>query len=259
MAIYGVDWPYGIWKTSFSVYYAKKFLEKYGKKGLIISNIKLYWNMFKNYVHFDDNNIIDILRFVNYINNEERKNPKNFYFLSNWKKEYKRMAFTKTLIIFDESGALLNKHQIKTYQSSLIQYINQTRKMNYDLIMTSVLWDENFKQLRDKVEFWYSMTAPFWYEMPLLWWIRTVSMEKREKDWTTVKTEKFIWKDIKGDRVMKERPLRTKFWWFYKPKTYKNYDDLHKNINDDITDLEILDIIKGLGLPKFILEKYQIK
>ena len=256
MAIYGVDWPYGVWKTSFSVYYAKKFKEKYKDKGLIISNIKLYWSSFEDYLHFDDNNIIDVLRFVNLINDYERTIEKNYFFLKNWKKEYKRGAFTKTLIIFDESGALLNKHQKQVYQTSLLQYVNQTRKMFYDLIMTSVLWDENFKQLRDKVEFWYSMEAPFGYDFPILWGIRTIYREKREKDWTTLKTEKYIWKDIKWDRVLKERPLKYKFDWFYKPLTYNNYDDLHKNINEILLQEEILSLLDRLKIPQNIQKKY---
>lgn len=258
MAIYWVDWPYGVWKTSFAVYYWKQFMKKYWNKWFVISNIKLYWPEFKNYLFFDDENIIEVLRFVNLVNDMERSIEKNYYFLKNWKKEYKRSSFTKTLILFDESGALLNKHQKQVYNTSLIQYINQTRKMFYDLIMTSVLGDENFKQLRDKVEHWYSMEQPFGDKIPLLNGVRTVYYEKREKDGSTVKTEKFVGKDIKWDRILKERPLKWKYDWFYKPKTYENYDDLHKNINEKQTQEEYLRIVEVLKIPKEILKRFHV-
>ena len=139
----------------------------------------------------------------------------------------------------------------------MIQYINQTRKINYDLVMTSVLWDENFKQLRDKVDTWYTLKQPF-EKIKYLDWIRTIYREKRETDGMTLKTEKFIWKDIKWDRVLKERPLRWYFDWFYKPLTYEKYDDLYKNIDDK--DIPIIyDVIKDLTISKKLIQKYNIK
>lgn len=259
MAIIWVDGQYWIWKTSFSVKYAKDFMKKYWNKWLIISNVKLYWPEFKNYIHYDDSNIIDVLRFLNYVNDKDRENKNNYYTNRFWKKEYKRNNFSKFLIIFDESWALLNKHQKQMFNSVLLQYVNQTRKINYDMLLTSVLWDENFKQLRDKVWFWFTLKRPFWEETPLLSWITTVYREQRESDWVTVKTKKFIWKDLKGDRVVKELPLISYFWWFYKPFTYNYYDDLYKNIDDKVTYQEMQSIIQKLKVPKFIIEKYNLK
>ena len=99
--ILGIDWPYGIWKTAFAVWYAKEFKKKYWNDWIVVSNIKLYWNPFEDYIHFDYANLTNVLRLINYINDSERKDIKNRYKLSNWKLEYKRGAFTKFLILFD--------------------------------------------------------------------------------------------------------------------------------------------------------------
>lgn len=255
--IYWIDWPYWIWKTSFAVNYALEFSKKYKDKWIVISNIRLYWKEFENYIFFDYSNILDVVRFANHINDIERKQRSNYSTLANWKRELKRQNFTKFLIIFDESWSLLNKHEKKTYESALIQYINQTRKIFYDMFLTSVLWWENFKQLRDKVEVWYTMEQPF-PKFPILHWLRKVYREFREPDGYTVRTEKFIWKDIKWDRVLKERPLKFSYKYFYKPWTYYYYDDLHKNIDDpEIPDIS--SIIQNIEVPDQILKKFKLK
>lgn len=36
-----------------------------------------------------------------------------------------------------------------------------------------------------------------------------------------------------GTPIMKQRPIIQPMGWFYAPKYWKHYDDLHKNITDD--------------------------
>jgi len=40
-------------------------------------------------------------------------------------------------------------------------------------------------------------------------------------------------KDEMGTPIMKQRPIIQSMGWFYAPKYWKHYDDLHKNITDD--------------------------
>ena len=42
----------------------------------------------------------------------------------------------------------------------------------------------------------------------------------------------YLWKDQNGDYVNKSKPIDYYYAWFWRPKYWKMYDDLHKNIRD---------------------------
>lgn len=241
--IYWIDWPYWNWKTWYSIYWIKKAKKLYGKKLIIFSNIKMYDI---DYIDINDVDLLPVLQAIYKKNQKDRENPNNFKILKkNWKKCLIRQNMTRFIILLDESWSVMNKHQKTHYDTKLIYYINQTRKLFYDLFLISARWDENFKQLRDKVSFWFRIEKKF-KSFPFLSDLRFVYLEEREDDWKTLITEKFIWKDQKWDKVLKERPKSEFYEWYYAPFTYDFYDDLfinNKDIIDDLIIQPITDII----------------
>ena len=108
------------------------------------------------------------------------------------------------------------------------QYLNQCRKNNTDIWIRSVEGSENNKILRSKVDWWYyvnSINFPFLKDF---WIIRKC---KKDADWN-IQTIKYLGKDQNWDYIQKEKPMDFYVDFFYKPLSWRNYDDLHKNIKD---------------------------
>jgi len=237
MAIYWIEWQFWSWKTSLAVHLAKKIavqtakdiMSKIGKSwGIIITNIKLDKVEIPNYFYFEDNKILEMLRTGNAINDIERE----IYWTQKtkgWLTIWNRKKFLKMYIFFDESWALMNSQKRLSNNETFAQYLNQCRKNFTDIYVISVEWNENNKILRSKVDWWYYVNT---INLPILrdfWIIRKC---KKDKD-DNIATIKFLARDQNWDYIQKEKPMDYYVGFFYKPFTWKIYDDLHKNIKDE--------------------------
>ena len=237
MAIYWIEWQFWSWKTSLAVHFAKKIavqtakdiMSKIGKNwSIIITNIKLDNVEIPNYFYFEDNKILEMLRTGNAINDIERElygKQKTKGWLTIWP----RKKFLKMYIFFDESWALMNSQKRLSNNETFAQYLNQCRKNFTDIFIISVEWNENNKILRSKVDWWYYVNT---INFPILrdfWIIRKC---KKDKD-DNIATIKFLARDQNWDYIQKEKPMDYYVGFFYKPFTWKIYDDLHKNIKDE--------------------------
>ena len=237
MAIYWIEWQFWSWKTSLAVHFAKKIAVQTAKDimskiwknwSIIITNIKLDNVEIPNYFYFEDNKILEMLRTGNAINDIERElygKQKTKGWLTIWP----RKKFLKMYIFFDESWALMNSQKRLSNNETFAQYLNQCRKNFTDIYIISVEWNENNKILRSKVDWWYYVNT---INFPILrdfWIIRKC---KKDKD-DNIATIKFLARDNNWDYIQKEKPMDYYVWFFYKPFTWKIYDDLHKNIKDE--------------------------
>lgn len=237
MAIYWIEWQFWSWKTSLAVHFAKKIAVQTAKDimskiwknwSIIITNIKLDNVEIPNYFYFEDNKILEMLRTGNAINDIERElygKQKTKGWLTIWP----RKKFLKMYIFFDESWALMNSQKRLSNNETFAQYLNQCRKNFTDIFIISVEWNENNKILRSKVDWWYYVNT---INFPILrdfWIIRKC---KKDKD-DNIATIKFLARDQNWDYIQKEKPMDYYVGFFYKPFTWKIYDDLHKNIKDE--------------------------
>ena len=237
MAIYWIEWQFWSWKTSLAVHFAKKIAVQTAKDimskiwknwSIIITNIKLDNVEIPNYFYFEDNKILEMLRTGNAINDIERElygKQKTKGWLTIWP----RKKFLKMYIFFDESWALMNSQKRLSNNETFAQYLNQCRKNFTDIFIISVEWNENNKILRSKVDWWYYVNT---INFPILrdfWIIRKC---KKDKD-DNIATIKFLARDNNWDYIQKEKPMDYYVGFFYKPFTWKIYDDLHKNIKDE--------------------------
>ena len=237
MAIYWIEGQFWSWKTSLAVHLAKKIavqtakdiMSKIGKNwSIIITNIKLDKVEIPNYFYFEDNKILEMLRTGNAINDIERE----IYWTQKtkgWLTMWPRKKFLKMYIFFDESWALMNSQKRLSNNETFAQYLNQCRKNFTDIYIISVEWNENNKILRSKVDWWYYVNT---INFPILrdfWIIRKC---KKDKD-DNIATIKFLARDQNWDYIQKEKPMDYYVGFFYKPFTWKIYDDLHKNIKDE--------------------------
>ena len=237
MAIYWIEWQFWSWKTSLAVHFAKKIAVQTAKDimskiwknwSIIITNIKLDNVEIPNYFYFEDNKILEMLRTGNAINDIERElygKQKTKGWLTIWP----RKKFLKMYIFFDESWALMNSQKRLSNNETFAQYLNQCRKNFTDIFIISVEGNENNKILRSKVDWWYYVNT---INFPILrdfWIIRKC---KKDKD-DNIATIKFLARDQNWDYIQKEKPMDYYVGFFYKPFTWKIYDDLHKNIKDE--------------------------
>ena len=237
MAIYWIEWQFWSWKTSLAVHFAKKIAVQTAKDimskiwknwSIIITNIKLDNVEIPNYFYFEDNKILEMLRTGNAINDIERElygKQKTKGWLTIWP----RKKFLKMYIFFDESWALMNSQKRLSNNETFAQYLNQCRKNFTDIFIISVEWNENNKILRSKVDWWYYVNT---INFPILrdfWIIRKC---KKDKD-DNIATIKFLARDNNWDYIQKEKPMDYYVGFFYKPFTWRIYDDLHKNIKDE--------------------------
>lgn len=237
MAIYWIEWQFWSWKTSLAVHFAKKIAVQTAKDimskiwknwSIIITNIKLDNVEIPNYFYFEDNKILEMLRTGNAINDIERElygKQKTKGWLTIWP----RKKFLKMYIFFDESWALMNSQKRLSNNETFAQYLNQCRKNFTDIYIISVEGNENNKILRSKVDWWYYVNT---INFPILrdfWIIRRC---KKDKD-DNIATIKFLARDNNWDYIQKEKPMDYYVGFFYKPFTWKIYDDLHKNIKDE--------------------------
>lgn len=237
MAIYWIEWQFWSWKTSLAVHFAKKIAVQTAKDimskiwknwSIIITNIKLDNVEIPNYFYFEDNKILEMLRTGNAINDIERElygKQKTKGWLTIWP----RKKFLKMYIFFDESWALMNSQKRLSNNETFAQYLNQCRKNFTDIFIISVEGNENNKILRSKVDWWYYVNT---INFPILrdfWIIRKC---KKDKD-DNIATIKFLARDNNWDYIQKEKPMDYYVGFFYKPFTWKIYDDLHKNIKDE--------------------------
>ena len=237
MAINWIEWQFWSGKTSLAVHMAHKIAKETAKNmmkklwkwwAIIISNIKLDDVVIPNYFYFSDDKILEMLRTGNAINDVER----SIY----WKKinkwgltQWPRKKFLKIYVFFDESWALMNSQKRLKDNETFAQYLNQCRKNNQDIWIISVEGTENNKILRSKVDRWYYVKS---INLPILRDFGIIRRCKKNDDWN-IATIKYLGKDETWQYVQKEKPIDEYVWFFYKPFTWKIYDDLHKNIKDE--------------------------
>lgn len=226
MAIYWIDWQFWSWKTNLALFLANNVIDK-NTPHFIISNVKIDKNLLKNYYYFNDDTFLDTLRTLNSINDLERL----IYSKENdwWINIHKREKYTRFYLFFDESWAILNNQTKLENNSVYAEYINQNRKNFEDIFIISVKWWQNNKTIRQMVEWWFYVKPfmNFWFFK----WIWIIRKQSRDEDWK-VEMINYLWKDQNWDYVNKLKPLDFYYWWFWRPKYWKFYDDLHKNIRD---------------------------
>lgn len=226
MAIYGIEWQFGSWKTSLAVYLSKKLAKD--PNAIIITNIKLSPVFFPNFFYFSDEKMLEMLRTINSVNDIERFLywwAKTKYWINAWP----RKKFLKFYVLFDESWALMNSQKrLWKDNETFAQYLNQCRKNFTDIFIISVEWWENNKILRSKVDWWYYVKTINFPILKDFWIIRKC---KKDED-GNIATIKYLGKDQNGDYIQKEKPHDYYVDYFYKPFVWPLYDDLHKNIKD---------------------------
>lgn len=246
--LYWIEGQYWSWKSSLATYIAKEIClasKKSIQKGkslswnIIISNIKMDKKLLPNYYYFDDDKLLQVLRTCSFVNDVERylytEIKKNWGGLLN----YKRNKFSKFYLFFDEAGAIANNHLKLEKNHTYAEYINQNRKNFQDIYWITAKGTQTNKTLREMVDWWY-------YVKPLFnfWIFKDIGIIRRQQkdvEWKII-TEKYIWRDVNGDDVMKEKPIDEYVWFFWKPSVRSYYDDLHKNISDPekYTDLDFM-------------------
>ena len=226
MAIYWIDWQFGSWKTNLALFLAENMIDK-SNNYLIISNIKIDKNKIPNYHYFDDDKFLETLRSLNAVNDLERF----IYSKMNewWINIHNRDWYTRFYLFFDESWAILNNHIKLENNATYAEYINQNRKNFEDIFIISVKWGQNNKTIRQMVDWWFYVKPllNFWF-LKYIWIIRKQQRDEEGK----LEMINYLWKDQNWDYVNKLKPLDFYFSWFWRPKYWRYYDDLHKNIRD---------------------------
>lgn len=226
MAIYWIDWQFGSWKTNLSLFLINNIIDK-STPHFIISNIKIDKNLVPNYYYFEDDKFLETLRTLNSINDlerliysEESEGQINIH---------QRSKYTRFYLFFDESGAIMNNHTKLDNNATYAEYINQNRKNFEDIFIISVKWWQNNKTIRQMVDWWFYVKPflNFWFFK----WIWIIRKQQRDEE-GKVEMINYLGKDQNWDYVNKLKPLDFYYWWFWRKKYWKYYDDLHKNIRD---------------------------
>lgn len=226
MTIYWIEGDFWKWKTSTAVYLAKTLSRKY-PWCLIISNIIIETSVFTNYCYFNDDELANTLRSMNWLNDLERE---LYTRKITWKSllRYDRKKFTKMFLLFDEAWAIMNNKEHKAEDKNFPDYINQNRKNFSDIYCITADGAQSAKTIRRFIE-WY--LHPTDINLPIIndFWI--VYRVRKDAEWNIVQKE-YVWKDQNGDYVTKKKPERYFHDFYYKPFIRNLYDDLHKNIRD---------------------------
>jgi hypothetical protein len=223
--IYGIQGQFGSGKSSFAAYIAKN---KMDENTLILSNMKMdEWRM-TNYFYFPDDELLQTVRLANLINDIERTHYTHKREKSSLPR-HERGKYTKIIIAFDEAGAIANNRNYKSFDTTIAEYINQNRKINYDMYLITADGTQTEKTLRRFVDWWY-------YSKPLLPipFFRDFKIVRKQKldEEGNIMTEKYTGKDERGDFVQKQRPLDYLETIYWQPSVWTWYDDLHKNIRE---------------------------
>lgn len=227
MAVHWIDWYFWSWKTLLCLFLINKVIPKISDNYFIISNIKMDKNKVKNYYYFDDDCFLETLRTCNSINDLQRL---IYSKVNDWGINiHQRNKYTKFYLFFDESGAILNNQKKLLNNEVYAEYINQNRKNFEEIFIVSVKWAQNNKTIRQMVDWWFYVKPLFDFWIFKHIWV--VRKQKRDEEWK-VEMEVFLWKDEKGDYISKSKPIDFYYSWFWKPKYWSHYDDLHKNIRD---------------------------
>jgi len=235
--INGIEWQFGSWKSSLATHIARKVAVQTAKDvakkitasgNIIISNIKMDEEFFWNYLYFEDDKFLEVLRSCNLVNDIERE---LYQYRKPWNSliKWKRNKFSKFYIFFDEVWAIMNWRNHKEFDTVISEYINQNRKNFEEIYIITADWEQSEKSLRRFCEWWYYVQPlfPFWF-FKNIWIIRKM---QKDAEWKpAMKT--YLAKDDKWDYVAKSKPIDEYVEWFWKPWVWDLYDDLHKNIRD---------------------------
>lgn len=224
--IYWVEWLYGSWKTSYAVY----LMMTEFKHHTIWTNVQVDQQSIPNAIIFPDKDILEVMRTINILNDQERG---VYSKLREWSNimDHDRNAFSRHVIFFDEWSSHINARDWKNAQTSIFQYLDQERKLFLDVyIMTpsSQTIDISYRRM---IQGWV-MLEPVSTWFPILKNIRVAKALYKDVNGNPI-LESFISDDETGTPIIKQRPVIEPMGWFYAPKYWKHYDDLHKNITDD--------------------------
>jgi len=222
--ITGIEGQFGSGKTSTAV----KIAERAGPRALVLTNIRVNTQAKPNWLVFGDDELMEMLRFANAVNDGERlafckpRNDAPFPY-------YARGKFTHILILLDEAGASMNNRAWKDFDVAMVEYVNQNRKMRTDIFLVTADGQQVESSLRRFVEQWY-------YAKPLLPFgffkdvklVRCMIKDSEGKP----KMLSYLGRDANGDWVVKEKPQDFFVFWYWQPTTWRLYDDWHKNIKD---------------------------
>lgn len=228
MALHSVEWYFWAWKTAFLMrLWKNKFnFDNY----IVFTNVQFNSNILRNWVHFEDAQIFDVIKVVNYLNDLDRLD--NYLDIKGISfKPLKRSSLTKMIILFDESTSLLNNRGKQTDIPLVIHtYLTQTRKNNLDIYLCGSDSSQNEKSFRRHVDLTF-LATPLSKRLPILKDFTIVKWQKKDSDGKIIE-EQYVWKDENWDYVKKVRPLQWHFEWFWKVPLFNLYNDLYKNIKD---------------------------
>ncbi len=223
--IYWIEWLYGSGKTSYATY----LMMNEFKHHTIWTNIQVDQKTIPNAIIFPDRDILEVMRTINILNDLERW---KYSIQREWSNimDHDRSSFSNHVIFFDEWSSHINARDWKASQTALFQYLDQERKLFLDIyIMTpsSQTIDISYRRM---IQSW--ITLEQFASLPILRNIRTARAIYKDVNGNPL-TETFLDKDEMWTPIMKQRPIIESMGWFYAPKYWKHYDDLHKNISDD--------------------------
>lgn len=233
-----IEWQFWSWKSSTATYLAKQQailsinkIKKWKSSSfntIILSNIKMDEFKLTNYVYFEDDKFLDVLRTCNAINDLERH---LYWYLKEWNSliKWKRKKFTKFYIFFDEVWAIMNNRNYKDFNTTISEYINQNRKNFQEIYLITADWQQSDKSLRRFVDWWYYVKPLF--PFPILRDIAIVRRMKKDDEGKPA-LQNYVWKDQNWDYITKTKPIDEYYTWYWKPSIWPYYDDLHKNIRD---------------------------
>jgi len=222
--ITGIEGQFGSGKTSTAV----KIAERAGPRALVLTNIRVNTQAKPNWLVFEDDELMEMLRFANAVNDGERlafcrpRTDAPFPY-------YARGKFTHIVILLDEAGATANNRAWKDFDTAMVEYINQNRKMRTDIYLVTADGSQVEFSLRRFVEQWY-------YAKPLLPFgffkdVKLVRCMMKDSEGKP-KMQPYLGRDSNGDWVVKEKPIDYFCFWYWQPTTWRLYDDWHKNIKD---------------------------
>ena len=248
MAIYGVDGTFGSGKSSFAAYMARQLV---GTRCIIWTNMALEKAYIPGVIEFRDDEIMKVFRTINWINDIERDTFSKIA-PGHSVPKYDRSKFTRHLVILDEAGAHANQNDWRSFDTDVVQYVNQCRKNFMDIVLVTAKGGQVLTNLRQFVEIWFYIRPlfDFWFFKN----IRVVRGQERQEDGRSVVLDSDLIRNDKGDWVLRQKPRDWYETWFYAPAVWRFYDDLRKNVVDDrkylMADSETVSkYVSSVGLP----------
>ena len=144
---------------------------------------------------------------------------------------------TQNFIFFDEVWILMNSSAYKNFDTELLDFLLQVRKLNLSIFFWYQKYTDFLAKLRKHIDLniYFKPLLNISLLKPYTWAYR---MNYFDFETWKVLTESYIAKDEQWDYIQKERPLDFHYqWMFWKPSRWKIYDDLFINAKIDFKDI----------------------